>query len=189
VAPEHRRANERTALEAELAGVGVHPILEEPTALGLLVMGGLNERHRRWLRERFGSGWFERPTVIVCMGLEDKRVPYAVERLRRLGTVREVHTQGPRLTQNGVSGLLSGLPGVDVVPSANPALHRYFSDQVEHEHHDGTSVRLAALLALGLLLLVNIPTDFWPYSGLRAYMLRWAIPVAKAKGPPWLVTP
>jgi hypothetical protein len=151
VAPAQRRADERTALVAELAGVGVRPILEEPTALGLVVMGGLNERHRRWLRERVGSGWFERPTVFVCGHLEDKQVPYAVERLRRLGTVHEVHTQGPGLTQQGISGLQSGLPGVEVVPSANPVLHRYFRDEVEHEHSGSEGLKLAALLALGLL--------------------------------------
>lgn len=40
VVPEQRRADERTALVAELAGVGVQPILDEPTAWGLLLMGG-----------------------------------------------------------------------------------------------------------------------------------------------------
>ena len=149
VVPKQRRADERTALVAELAGVGVQPILEEPTTLGLLVMGGLNEKHRRgWRMVRW---WLvRRPTVFVCRHLEDKQVPYAVERLSRLGTVQEVHTQGPRLTQQGVSAQ-SGLPGIEVVPSANPALHRYFRDQVEHDHHDGKSLKLAALLALGLL--------------------------------------
>jgi len=150
VAREQKRADERTALEAELAGVGVLPMLEEPTGLGQLVRGGL-PRYERWMRERIGSGWFDRPTVFVCMRLEDKQVPYAIERLTRLGTVREVHTQGPRLTQRGVSGLRSGLPGVGVVPSANPALHRYFRDQVEHEHHATEGLELAALFALGLL--------------------------------------
>jgi hypothetical protein len=40
VVPEQRRADARTALVAELAGVGVRPILEEPTAWGLLLGGG-----------------------------------------------------------------------------------------------------------------------------------------------------
>jgi hypothetical protein len=39
VVPEQRRADARTALVAELAGVGVRPILEEPTAWGLLLGG------------------------------------------------------------------------------------------------------------------------------------------------------
>jgi hypothetical protein len=150
VAHEQRRANERTALEAELAGVGVVPLLEEPTGLGYLVKKVVPS-YERSLRERIGSGWFDRSSIFVCMRLEDKQVPYAVERLRRLGTVREVHTQGPRLTQQGVSDLRSGLPGADVVPSANPALHRYFRDQVDHEHLATEGLELAALLALGLL--------------------------------------
>ncbi len=151
VVPEQRRADERTALVAELAGVGVQPILDEPTAWGLLLMGGNSPGYRRWVRERFGSGWFDRPTVFVCTRLEDEQVPYAVDRLRRLGTVREVHTQGPRLSQEGVSRLQSGLPDVDVVPSANRALHRYFRSQVEHEHSGTEGLKLAAVLALGLL--------------------------------------
>ena len=160
VVPEQRRADERTALVAELTGVGVRPILEEPTAWGLLLMGGNRPGYKRWLRDRFGSGWFDRPTVFVCARLEDKQVPYAVERLRRLGTVREVHTQGRGLTQRGVSGLQSGLPDIDVVPSANPALHRYFREQVEHEHSGAEGLKLAAVLAaglLGILILFALP--------------------------------
>jgi hypothetical protein len=74
-----------------------------------------------------------------------------VERIRRLGIVREVHTQGPGLSQQGISELQGGLPGVDVVPSANPALHRYFRDQVEHTHSGAEGLKLAAVLAAGLL--------------------------------------
>ena len=83
--------------------------------------------------------------------LEDKQVPYVVEKLRRLGIVRDVQTHGPGLTQLGISELRSGLPGIDVVPSANPALHRYFRDQVEHEHSGAEGLKLAAVLAAGLL--------------------------------------
>ena len=64
--PEQRRADERTALIAELAGVGVHPILEEPTAWGFLLLKGNRPGYTRWLRDRLGSGWFDRPTVFVC---------------------------------------------------------------------------------------------------------------------------
>src|SRR5262245_9525741 len=68
VARESRRAERRTALVADLAGVGVAPLLEEPTGWGLLVKGVL-PRHERRLRERIGRGWFDRPTVFVCMRL------------------------------------------------------------------------------------------------------------------------
>jgi 4-amino-4-deoxy-L-arabinose transferase-like glycosyltransferase len=147
---EHRRAERRTALVAELAGVGVVPLLEEPTGLALLVKKVL-PRFERPLGERFGRGWLERPTVVVCRQLPDEQVPFALERLKLLGTVREVHTQGPRLTPRGITELQSGLPGVDVVPSANPALHRYFRDQVAHEHLAFEGLKLVGSLALGLL--------------------------------------
>jgi hypothetical protein len=147
---EYRQANRRTALVAELSGVGVLPILEEPTGFGQLVKGAL-PKYERPIIARFGRGWFDRPTVFVCGRLQDDQVPLAVERLKLLGTVREIHTQGPGLTERGISDLRNGLPGVDVVPSANPALHRYFRDQVGHEHQATEGLQLLALLLLGLL--------------------------------------
>ena len=121
---EHRRAERRTALVAELSGVGVVPLLEEPTGLALLVKK-VHPKFERPLGERIGRGWLERPTVFVCRQLPDEQVPFALERLNLLGTVREVHTQGPHLTARGISELQSGLPGVDVVRSTNPCgLHR-----------------------------------------------------------------
>lgn len=164
VASEHRRAAERTALVAQLSGVGVRPILEEPTGFGLLVKKVVPGQERA-LRKRIGGGWFLRPTVFVCMQLEDEKVPYAAERLRRLGTVREFHTQGPRLSPRGISALRSGLPGIDVVPSANRAQHRYLRDQVEHEHLAIEGLELAGLVCVGLvgtLLLLA-----WPFRGGR----------------------
>ena len=150
VAREHRQANRRTALVAELSGVGVVPILEEPTGFGQLVKGVL-PRYERAIVARIGRGWFDRPTVFVCRQLTDERVAFAVQRLKLLGTVREIHTQGPALSEQGISQLRSGLPDVDVVPSANPALHRYFRDQVGHEHLATEGLQLAALLLLGLI--------------------------------------
>jgi len=150
VAREHRQSNRRTALVAELSGVGVVPVLEEPTGFGQLVKGVL-PRYERPIIARIGRGWFDRPTVFVCRQLQDDQVPFALERLKRLGTAREIHTQGPALSETGISELRSGLPGVNVVPSANPALHRYFRDQVEHEHLATEGLQLAGLLLLGLL--------------------------------------
>jgi hypothetical protein len=147
---EYRQAERRTALVAELSGVGVLTLLDEPTGLAQLVKGAF-PKYERLLRKRIGVGWFERPTAFVCARLKDEHVPFALERLRRLGTVRAVHTEGPGLTEHGVSELQSGLPGVEVVPSANPALHRYFRGQVEHEHLATEGLQLAALLALGML--------------------------------------
>jgi hypothetical protein len=159
VAREHHRAEERTALVAELARAGVRPLLEEPTGVALLVRKFL-PRREAWVRDRIGKGWFSRPTVFACSRLGDEHVPYAIERLRRLGTVREIHFRGRRLTEQGVSELRDGLPGVGVVPSNNRALHRYFNDQVGHEHLATEALALLALLAAGLLGILAIIT--WP---------------------------
>ena len=150
VTREHRQVNRRTALVAELSGVNVVPILEEPTGFGLLIKKVL-PKYEQPITARIGRGWFDRTTVFVCRQLLDDQVPFAVERLKLLGTVREIHTQGAGISERGVSELRSGLPGVDVVPSANPALHRYFRDQVGHEHLAIEGLQLAALLLLGLL--------------------------------------
>lgn len=147
VASKHRQAAEREALVAELDSVGVHPILNEPTGFALLVKKVIPGRES-WLRERIGGGWFDRPTVFVCSHLEDQQVSYAVERMARLATVREVHIQGPQLTERGASGLRNGLPGVGVVPSANPALHSYFRSQVDHEHFAFAGAGWMALLVI-----------------------------------------
>ncbi len=150
VTREHRQAIRRTSLVAELSAVSVVPILEEPTGFGQLVKKVL-PKYERPITARIGRGWFDRPTVFVCRQLVDDQVPFVVERLKLLGTVREIHTQSPKLSERGISGLRSGLPGVDVVSSANPALHRYFRDQVGHEHLATEGLQLAALLLLGLL--------------------------------------
>ncbi len=50
-----------------------------------------------------------------------------------------------------MSELERELPAINVVPAANPALHHYFRDQVEHEHLATEGLQLAGLLILGLL--------------------------------------
>ena len=161
IAREARRAERRTVLVAELAGLGIAPVLEEPTGLYLLVEK-LRPGSPRRLGEWIGRGWLERPTVFASRALDDERVPLAVERLRQLGTVRELHTGGSGLSERGVSRLRSGLPGVNVVPSAKPALHRYFNEQVSHEHFAAEGLALAALL--GLVLLGTLIFLAWPLS-------------------------
>jgi hypothetical protein len=149
IALQHRRAEERTALVAELARVGVHSRSVEPTALAEFVRKFLPQ-HEAWIGDRIGPGWFSRPTVFVCFQLSDEQVPDAIERLRRLETVREVHLHSQRLTERGASQLRSGLPGVGVMPD-DPALTTYFNDQVYQEHFAAGGAALTALLAIGLL--------------------------------------
>ncbi len=98
-----------------------------------------------------GAGWFERPTVFVCMRLVDDGVPRAVDRLKRLGTVREVHLNSRRLTERGASDLRSGLPGVGVATSNDPAMKPYWHSQVDHEHFAAGGALIAAGMAVGLL--------------------------------------
>jgi hypothetical protein len=150
VSREHTAANRRTALVAELSGLGVVPIVEEPTGFGQIVKKVL-PTYEQSIIAWIGRGWFDRPTVFVCRQLEDDRVPFAVERLKLLGTVREIHTQGPGLSDRGISELRGGLPDVDVVPWANPALHRYFHDHVGHEHLATEGLLLAGLMLICLL--------------------------------------
>jgi hypothetical protein len=147
---EYRQAQRRTALVAELSSVGVISELDEPTGLDSIVMK-FGPKYERALRDRIGMGWLYRPTVFLCARLEDEQVPFAIERLRRLGTVREIHTSGPNLTQRGVAELKRDLPDVNVVPASNPALHHYFRDQVEHEHLATEGLQLAGLLVLGVV--------------------------------------
>jgi hypothetical protein len=160
---EYRQAQRRTALVAELSSVGVISILDEPTGLDLIVMK-FTPKYERALRTRIGVGWLERPTVFLCARLQDEQVPFAVERLRMLGTAREIHTSGPNLTQRGVAQLQNGLHDVNVVPAANPSLHHYFRDQVEHEHLATEGLQLAGLLILGLL--ATLAFFAWP-------LVRW----------------
>ena len=67
VVPEQRRADEKTALVAELTGVGVRPDLRKSPRRGASPNGGEPPRVQAVAAlSRFGSGWFDRPTVFVC---------------------------------------------------------------------------------------------------------------------------
>jgi hypothetical protein len=147
---ENRRAQQQSILVAELVGVGVQPDLQEPTAVGFFVKKRFPS-HEAWVRERIGEGWLLRPTVFLCSQLTDEQVPYAIERLQRLGTVREIHYQGRDLTERGLEKIRSSLPGVGVVPRANPALQRYFNSQVQGAHFALGGLMIEASLAIVLL--------------------------------------
>ena len=146
---ENRRAQQQPILVADLVGVGVQPQLEEPTSLGLLIKKRIPDQER-WVSERIGEGWLSRPTVFLCTKLKDEQVPYAIERWQRLGTVREIHYQSPNLTAQGIDRIRGGLPGVGVVPRANPALQRYYNDQIRGTHFALGGVMIEAALAIVL---------------------------------------
>ncbi len=150
IAREHRRAQERTALVAELGSVGISPCLEEPTGLDFWIKKRIPGREA-WVRDRIGEGWLSCPTVFVCWTLADSQVPYAVDRLRRLGTVREVHYQNGPLTETGIAQMRTGLPDVGVVPRANPSLQRYYLSKTTGEQFALSGLVFEAFLAIGLL--------------------------------------
>jgi hypothetical protein len=152
VAREHHRAAERSALVAELTDARVRVVLAEPTNFGLWVRKRLPGREA-WVRDRIGDGWFSVPTAFDATRLDDERVPFALARLGRLGTVREVYFHGGRTTEAGVSALRSGLPGVNVVPWRDTSRHHYLNAQ-GGEHFAFGPAAFEASLALWLLGIV-----------------------------------
>ncbi len=148
---EHRRVQRRTVLVAELSGRGVPTLLEEPTALGLFLRKRSPESEA-WIADRIGAGWLSKPTVFLVWSLEDRRVPGLAEKLRRVGTVREVqyHRSGVAFGA-GVSRLAAEmlrreLPGVGVV-----AVDDFKTPSYYRAHTTGAQLALGGLLIeLGL---------------------------------------
>ncbi len=152
---EHRRAQDRTTLVAELARVGVVVELEEPTGVGLLVRKFIPQREA-WLRERIGPGWFGRPTVLVSWRLEADQVALAAQRLNRLGTVREVQLRDPQSAAQ-IMRLRRDLPDTLVVDSHDLA-RRPATRPVAHFAYAG----MGLLAALALALLGTAALFTWP---------------------------
>jgi hypothetical protein len=155
---ENRRAQQQSMLVADLVGVGVQPDLEEPTALGFFIKKRFPVQEA-WVRERIGGGWLSRPTVFLCSKLTDEHVPYAIDRLKRLGSVREIHYQSRGLSDRGIDQIQSSLPGVGVVPRSNPALQRYYIAQVRGAHFALGGFLLEA--AFAVVLLGGLATIIW----------------------------
>jgi len=164
---ENRRAQQQPILVADLVGVGVQPELEEPTSLGLFIRRRIPDQEA-WVRERIGEGWLSRPTVFLCTKLKDEQVPFAIERWKRLGTVREVHYQSPNLTKRGIDKIRGSLRGVGVVPRANPALQRYYNNQTRGTHFALGGVMIEATFAIILLgVLASIVWSLLALTGRR----------------------
>lgn len=142
---EHRRAQRQTALVAELAEVGVVVGLEEPTGAGLVVRKFVPEREA-WLRERIGPGWFYRPTEFVSWRLEADQVEFAAERLKRLGTVREVQLRTPQSAAQ-IDRLRTALPGT-LVLDAQQLARRPTTGPVAQFASAGVGLMAALAIAL-----------------------------------------
>jgi hypothetical protein len=150
---ENRRAREQESLLAELAVVGVRVVSQEPTTLWLWVAKHVPQWESR-LRDRVGEGWLSRPTVFTCTNINVEQIPFIADRLRRLGTVREVHYQNGPLTGDGVSRLRSGLPGVNVAPRDRRDLQTYSLSQYRSEHFASGVFVIDLSLAAGLLVML-----------------------------------
>ena len=167
-AHEYRRAERQTILMAELARSGTHSRLNEMTIVGQIVKK-FWPRREAWIRGKIGAGWFDHPSIFVCDRLDDDQVPGIARRLRELGTVQEVHYGGARLTKSGIAGLRVGLPGVNVVPNASPALHRYFlASMGTHTAYGALSFMIVVTITLLCLL---------------AFVIRWLVRRFREAGP------
>ena len=170
LAHAHRQAERRTVLMAELTRSGMHPMLNEMTYLDEIVKKYW-PRREAWLRGTIGGGWLDCPTVFNGQKLDDERVPEIARKLRELGTVREVHYGGDRLTEAGIARLRAELPGVNVVPYDVPELHHYSRASMgEHLAYGALGFMIAvATTALGLLVVA----------------IRWLIRRLRAAGRPF----
>jgi hypothetical protein len=146
---EWSRVRRQEKVGPELVRVGVYVLLEEPTTLGQLVRKFLPNQEP-WLAERIGEGWFARQTVFICHELTDDRAPEVAERLRGLGTVREVQLRHPQLSAAGRATFERVLPGVATVPFDDPAKHTYYRSRTEHEQFAFGGAMLASLIAVAL---------------------------------------
>jgi hypothetical protein len=166
LAHAHRQAERRAVLMSELARSGVLGRLTEPTHLSLIVKKFWPNREA-WLRGKIGGGWFDHPSIFVTSRLDDEQVPGVTGRLRELGTVLEIHYGD--LSDEGISQLMAGLPGVNVVPNASPALHRFWlASMGEHVAYGAMIFALVVAATLLGLLAVSI---FWVA---RRYRTAWA---------------
>jgi frataxin-like iron-binding protein CyaY len=176
LAHTHRQAERRTVLMSELAHSGVLARLTEPTHLSLIVKKFWPNREA-WLRGKIGGGWFDHPSIFVTSNLGDEQLPGVIERLRELGTVQEVHYGS--LSDEGISQLTAGLAGVNVVPNASPALHRFWlASMGEHVAYGAMAFALVVTATLFGLLAFSI---FWVA---RRYRTAWASRALAENGAP-----
>jgi hypothetical protein len=144
----NRQAVNRTKLTAELVNSGILVDLEEPNWLGQITKKFAPQREQ-WLREQLGSGWLGYPSVFCTWDLKQDHVPQAVDRLRRLGTVREFHFRRQPLP-DVADEMKRSLPGVDVLTTPT-AIRTYYHRKVSQPQFafEGAGF-LAVLLLVGI---------------------------------------
>lgn len=147
----NRRAAQRTRLTAELVSRGILVDLEEPNWLGQLVRKFAPQREP-WLRERLGSGWLGYPTVLGCWEMREDHLLENLERIERLGTVREVHLrQAP--SPQVAAAMRRELAGIDVVDSSKAGIGTYYQRRLSQPIF---AFEGAAFLALILLVVIGV---------------------------------
>ena len=129
----YRQAERRTILLDELARSDMHDMLNEPTVVGQVIKKFWPGRES-WVRGRIGSGWIDKPSIFKSGKIVDDQVAGIAQNIRELGTVREVHYDGERLSEAGIASLRDGLPGVNVVPYDLTELHHYFRSMMIGTH-------------------------------------------------------
>jgi hypothetical protein len=100
IAREDRRVRTQSTVIVDLSRMGVHEAGHRPTLLCLIAMKfystnnrAIEARFSRWV----DPGWFYRVEWFNAGRLEEERIPAVVERLVRLGTVKEVYFKEPSL--------------------------------------------------------------------------------------------
>lgn len=144
---EHQRVKRQEVIGPELVQAGTYVLLEEPTAFGQVARKFIPDQEP-WLAERIGKGWFRRQTVFICHELTDRQASYVAERLRTLGTAREVQLRRPGLSAAGRSSFERDLPGVAIIPADDPAAQTYYRSRVEHAQFAFGGAMLASLIAV-----------------------------------------
>jgi hypothetical protein len=98
IAREDRRVRTQSAVIADLSRMGVHAGGHRPTLPCFIAMK-LYSTNNRAIENRFSRwvdpGWFYRVEWFNAGRLEEERMPAVVERLVRLGAVKEVYFNEP----------------------------------------------------------------------------------------------
>lgn len=142
----NRRATQRTRLTAELVSRGILVDLEEPNWLGQIVRK-YAPRREPWLRERLGSGWLGYPTVLGCWEMKEEHLSENLERIKRLGTVREVHLrQAP--SPQVAEAMRRELAGIDVVDSGKAGIGTYYQRRLSQPIFAFEGAAFLALIGL-----------------------------------------
>jgi hypothetical protein len=113
-AHELQRARERVAIVAELDRVGVYVYQYEPTNLGHFLRRALPTPAENWVRTRLGDSLLSGPSAFSSHTLRRGDLPYVLERLGRLSTVRTIRFPAGLLSEEDMGRLRKAMPKAEV---------------------------------------------------------------------------